>query len=285
MLSCVINQVINDNYHKQNYMIHIFCALHCEAITFIEYYKLVKQKSFNLFPVYQSNDKNISLTISGVGKLNAAAAVCYHHGCFNTKPYDIWLNIGIAGHHELEVGKLCLVNKITDFVSKKNWYPQIIFIPPCACAPLHTLDRPCSDYHNVLFDMEASGFYQMAMRISSCELIHCIKIVSDNHQSPAYEINKDNTKNIIKSNIKNIEGIINLIKPMSEEMRTILEPPKDYALFIEKWHFTTSQCIQLKKLLRQLKANMPELKDKLIYMKNGKDVINYLQKQLIKNYD
>ena len=79
-------------------MIHIFCALFCEAQPLIQHFKLTELKQFDLFRIYQSEDKEISLTIAGVGKLNAASAVSYHYACINTNSSDIWLNIGVAGH-------------------------------------------------------------------------------------------------------------------------------------------------------------------------------------------
>ena len=115
-------------------MIHIFCALSCEAEPITQYFKLGRLKEFNLFRLYLSEDKQISLTITGIGKLNAAAAVSYHHGCLNTSISDIWLNIGVAGHANLPVGEACLINKITDNQHKTSWYPQILFKTECTSA-------------------------------------------------------------------------------------------------------------------------------------------------------
>ena len=70
-------------------MIHLFCALHCEAKPFIQHFKLTELKQFDLFRLYQSQDEQISLTIMGVGKLNAAAAISYQHVCLDTTAADI----------------------------------------------------------------------------------------------------------------------------------------------------------------------------------------------------
>ena len=65
-------------------MIHLFCALPCEAEPLIQHFKLSDIKEFDLFRIYQSKDKEISLTTTGIGKLNMAAAVSYQHACLKT---------------------------------------------------------------------------------------------------------------------------------------------------------------------------------------------------------
>ena len=83
--------------------IHFFCALLCEANPIIENYNLIKSDKYNLYNIYLSADKEISLTLTGIGKTNAAKAVNYHHECVNTSDNNIWLNIGIAGHKNIEI--------------------------------------------------------------------------------------------------------------------------------------------------------------------------------------
>jgi len=42
--------------------VHFFCALLCEANPIIENYNLIKSDKYNLFNIYLSADKKISLT-------------------------------------------------------------------------------------------------------------------------------------------------------------------------------------------------------------------------------
>ncbi len=197
-------------------MINIFCALPCEAQPIIQYFKLTELKQFNLFRIYQSKDKEINLTVSGIGKLNAAAAVSYQHACINTDPGDIWLNIGVAGHATIDVGEARLINKITDEQDDINWFPQINFKPPCDSEALITIDKPSGDYQDALFDMEASGFYRMAIRLGSAELIHCLKIISDNDEQPTSTVNADDVKKIIATHKETIKNLLDLLKQSSK---------------------------------------------------------------------
>jgi nucleoside phosphorylase len=263
-------------------MIHIFCALSCEAEPITQYFKLGRLKEFNLFRLYLSEDKQISLTITGIGKLNAAAAVSYHHGCLNTSISDIWLNIGVAGHANLPVGEACLINKITDNQHKTSWYPQILFKTEYTSAPLITLDIPSTDYQNELFDMEAAGFYQMALRLGTAELIHCLKIVSDNQEHPTASINAEGVKKLIAKHKTTIEQVLESLKPLAEELRSIKTAPEHYQTLIEQYHFTQSERLQLVRLLRQWTVRFPNegIMQFVRDIKNGKTLNKKIQVKL-----
>jgi nucleoside phosphorylase len=263
-------------------MIHIFCALPCEAQPIIQNFKLTEFKQFDLFRIYQSNDKEINLTITGIGKINAASAVSYHHACFNTNVSDIWLNIGVVGHANIVIGEARLANKITDEQTKLSWYPQIIFKVPCDSVALITLDNPSTDYQEALFDMEASGFYQMAIRLGTAELIHSIKIISDNTEQPTSKVNADHVKKIIAAHIKTIRDLMNSLQLLSTETNAVTSEPEHYATFIEQWHFTQSERIQLLRLLQQWPLRLPN--DNVIQtvaeLKTGKTVLNSLREKI-----
>ncbi len=263
-------------------MINIFCALHCEAQPIIQHFKLTESKQFNLFRIYQSKDKEINLSITGVGKLNTAAAVSYQHACLNTSASDIWLNIGVAGHINIPIGEVRLVNKITDEHDNTTWYPQIIFKPPCKSTNLITLDKPSTDYQDALYDMEASAFYQMAIRLGSAELIHCLKVVSDNTEQSTSTVNADKVKKMIAAQIKTIESLFDCLKPLSTEVSSIISEPEHYQYFIDKWHFTQSESIQLLRLLRQWSVRFPneDVMPSVTDNKTGKSVLITLSEKI-----
>jgi nucleoside phosphorylase len=261
-------------------MIHFFCALPCEAQPIIQNFKLSELKQFDLFRIYQSEDKGMSLTVTGIGKLNAASAVCYHHACMDTTASNIWLNIGVAGHTNINIGEIRLINKITDKQDNISWYPQIIFKPCCESASLVTLDKPSDDYQEVLFDMEASGFYQMAIRLGTTELIHCLKIVSDNDEQPTSTVNADDVKKIIARHIKTIENLLETLKPLSKEINSASDQQDIYQEIIDKLHFTQSERIQLSNLLRQWSLRLPnqDITQSVAGEKSGKAVLKSLRR-------
>lgn len=263
-------------------MIHLFCALPCEAAPIIQHFKLSEIKEFDLFRLYQSQDKHISLAITGIGKLNAAAAVTYQHACICTSSADIWLNIGVAGHASLPIGEACLINKITDAQHATTWYPQILFKTDCTSAALITHDTPSTEYQSALFDMEAAGFYQMALRLGTAELIHCLKIVSDNKEQPADKINTDSVKKLIAKHTKTIAQLLESLKPLAEELSSIKTEPEHYQSLIEQYHFTQSERLQLVRLLRQWTVRFPDedIMQFVREIKNGKTIKKQIQTKL-----
>ena len=168
--------------------VNILVALPAEARPLAAFYRLKRVNAAKDFPVYRAGP--VSLVVSGVGKMAAAAATEYLHGLDGTRQCPIWINLGIAGHGRLPIGEAMLARRITDAVSGRQWHPSPLIAPPLRTEDLITVDQPSFDYEQpAAFDMEASGFFPTATRFTRPELVHCVKIVSDNGQSPARAIN------------------------------------------------------------------------------------------------
>ena len=257
--------------------VHIFCALKCEAEPIIDNFNLIRLNDYELFKIYQSIDQKISLVITNIGKNNAEDAVIYHHNCIKTCKSDIWFNIGIAGHENIEIGEIRLINKIVDFENKSCWYPQIIFESPCNSIDLISLEKPSNKYQSCLYDMEASGFYYAATKYGTLELIHSVKIISDNSSSPISLINKNKVKQLVKGKIGIIEIILDELRLLSNEIQVIKKEPKDYKNFLKKWHFTQTEKHQLHNLILKLNVRYPN-KDFLKITEN----LNSAQQELEK---
>ncbi len=232
-------------------MLHLFTALNCEATPLIDHLHLKEQKPHDLFRLFTDTNNETSLIITGVGKTACAAAVSYHHACVQTSATDIWLNIGVAGHQDLAAGDPCLVNKITDAGSGESWYPQIVFTPPCRAMPLITLEQPSADYQPLLYDMEAAGFYAIASRLGTSELIHCFKVVSDNALSDSFSVNARTVKSYINNCIGTIDELIDNLRGLSSELQTTVAKPHEFETIVNHWHFTQTQQHQLLQLLRR----------------------------------
>lgn len=231
-------------------MINLVVALPCEAQPIIKYFKLRKTGHAKAFTVY--SNENIRLIISGVGKLFSGAATAYLYALSDPLQPQAWLNIGIAGHHGAEIGAGLLAHKVTDSATAHCFYPGLIFEGVGATAEILTVDQLERDFRkNVIYEMEAAGFYAVAARFSSCELIHCYKVVSDNLQSGCTGIDKQFVSHLVTDQLDAIEA---LVQEISVLLKIVVETPsvqKDFLALNQKYHFTVTQRSQLRQLLRR----------------------------------
>lgn len=260
----------------------IIVALKCEASPVIHDLNLKREQSTGPFPVF-SND-SVSLVISGPGKVNAAAAAAYAHACCGAQDNVPWLNIGIAGHKELEPGHALLASKITDTATGRNWYPPLVFAPAVEQAPVVTVDRPESEFTtNALYEMEASGFYEVATRFSTSELVQVLKIVSDNRLTTTKHITEKYVKSLITDRLGDIKHVINELQALSGYLNRVQSTPACFTQICERWHFSVYQRSQLKSLLQKWAAlndtdhaSQEQLVLNLGQCRNGSGVINML---------
>ncbi len=83
-------------------MINLVVALPAEARPLIEFFRLKEKTTIGTFRMYRQED--MSLVISGPGKIAAAAATALLAGSNTTGKQAAWLNIGIAGHATYAIG-------------------------------------------------------------------------------------------------------------------------------------------------------------------------------------
>lgn len=180
-------------------MIYIFSALYCEAQSFIQYFRLTKEQDFGVpFQVFSNEEAEICLTVTGVGSI--AAAVAVSSVCTQKKAgrNDFLLNIGVCAGAggPAKPGRACLVSKITEQVTGRTFYPDILYRHPFWEAALQTGARlyerePAAvqaaltaadgaEYEPLrLYDMEAAGIYQAGAYFFGPHRMIFIKIVSD----------------------------------------------------------------------------------------------------------
>lgn len=235
-------------------MIHFVIATYPEAMPIIKYYKLKQMKHVTPFSIFVNKYKDISLIISGIGKVASSSAVSFMYCIFEYKKNNIWINIGIAGYGKGKIGEVFLINKITDNLTKKNFYPSIVFecrIPTIAC---QTYEIPNFNYSSKLHDMELTGFFETATKFSSNELIHSLKLVSDNESNHIDKKNKEFISNLIFKKIETIDKIIRKLKELSHLSNTDNLSSKvgnDYNYFTKLINFSEFQKIELKKYLHK----------------------------------
>jgi len=249
----------------------IFAALLCEVKPLIQQQQLTKYPGKHPFGIYANQQRVVVIT--GIGKVAMAGAVGYALSLFSGDPQAILLNIGIAGHRRHPLGSLFLADKIIDKDSGKSFYPQLPFKVSCQTAAIQTLSKPLTDYHeDYLCDMEASAFYEIAGKFSSNELIHSLKIVSDNAQSSPAQINEALVVDWLTQQLEAIEKVISALLKLVQHL-----PASDDSLLqllTRQFHFTSSNTIKLKGLLQRWQVlNAPaEFDLQAFNAKNGKDL-------------
>lgn len=262
------------------YRTFIYTALPCEAKPLVEHFGLKKATTIQAFAVYSSQD--ICLTVTGLGKSAMAAGVAYSQALFpGSEP--VLVNIGIAGHKNHALGSLFLIDKITDPDSARNYYPPLIFPPPCPTANLRTVSKPQAVYDpHSLCDMEASAFYETATRFSSGELIQCLKVISDNETSPAANIQPKQVEAMIAAQITAIATVLTELNRLSH----VIAAPRNatFERLLREYRFTVSEQGQLKHRLSRWSAltgtEAPEFDSDL--PPKAKDVLLCLDRQIDK---
>ena len=227
--------------------VFIFCALPCEAKLLIRNWKL-NQRTSGPFSIYEHPDSSQAVIVTGLGKNAMAGALGYTMALFGNPQLPILLNFGIAGHPYHPVGSAVLADKIMDEETQKVFYPSLPFSPSCASSMLTTRTRPETTYtKESLFDMEGSAFYDIASKFSSSELIHCLKVISDNCQTPISHINEMTTTEYCGNHIPTLERLIDKLQRLKNSLPSVLLD--EFAAITANFHFSATNSAKLKKLL------------------------------------
>ncbi len=254
----------------------IYMALECEAKPLIKQFYLKKENTNHPFPIYKND--TIILTVSGVGKVAMAGAVAYTQAFFLSQQLPVLINIGIAGHKSEEIGEILLASKIVDKDSGKRFYPQLIGNNWPKIGEVQTSSKPCTEYSaNYMNDMEASAFYETAVRFSTNELIHSIKVISDNEQTSIETINAKRVSQLISNHLIQIEQLLNDWKSLQQSVNPI--QLKEFNLIIKQWNFTVGGKTKLKALLSrwQVLSAKPWLANNQKKLESSKDVLKKLE--------
>lgn len=194
--------------------VNLVVALPAEAKPVIRHFGLQRWQPDGDFPVYRNGP--LCLVLSGVGKAASAAAVAFLNARRSEAGRSIWLNLGIAGHGRQAVGEALLASRITDGETHQSWGVCITFEPPCDTTCLLSLDRPHDHYpSNCATDMESTGFVSAALRHSPPQLVHCLKIVSDNPASPAQNINARLVSDLIANRLTIVSLLIERLQAVT----------------------------------------------------------------------
>ena len=262
-------------------MLHLICALKPEARPLQEYFDL--QPLTDMASIYRNPQAHISLTLSGVGKSAAAAAVARTRDYFNADRSHAWLNLGIAGHASLPLGQAVIIKKVTEAGSGQTWFPSRVFTTALPAHDLLTLDQPGDKYREELFDMECAGFFRAASGCATLELVSALKIISDNADQPMDGINPELVSRLMTQNLPVVEEIIQQLLALSKLQQSLHAPGPDYDSLVRHRHFTVSQQHRLQSLLRKWRALHPGdtgLVERLAGKRTATDILRHLEHEL-----
>lgn len=228
-------------------------ALSAEAKPLIQHYSLKREGAYFAFEIYRKNE--IALVVCGVGKSNAAAGTAYLGSIVPASKNHIWINFGIAGHQSYPLGNMLLGEKITDTATQQSWYPPMINLADVPGDQIHTVDTPQNNYPKKgVVEMEASGFIATARRFSSSELVQCVKVISDNEQQPATNINAAKVAHLCSNNLALLETIITRLRSLAEQLDSLETPQQLLQTYHSQWRFSVTQTHQLEQLLQRWRA-------------------------------
>lgn len=230
----------------------IVVAFAHEAKPLIEFWRLKKTQTIREYPLYEGKyrDKKIALLISGVGALNTAQALAWCFGSSIADNHTCWLNVGIAGHSDFEIGTVFSVNKCGYPAGNGTWYPSRILKRKLPASNIICVSKPEAEYKEEgAYDMETAGFFSALTKFGKMELAHSIKVVSDNPSSSWKLLDKEKISALIHASIPKLEEFLNLLLEIVKCEREIDAEPKQYFTLLEKSHFTETQKHQLFKLL------------------------------------
>jgi adenosylhomocysteine nucleosidase len=264
--------------------VFFFVALACEAKPVIARYRLKKQTDTRQFSLY-SHD-GIYLIVTGIGKIAMSAGVAFSQGLLGGHN-PILINVGIAGHRDHCVNTPFIGHKIIDADTKRSFYPPLTYTLPCDSETILTTSHPQLNYdHGQLSDMEASAFYESAVRFSSGELIQCLKVVSDNPSQPAGLIEAVKVTHLIEQNIPALEKLLTELRSLQSVLTN--EQDLQHSELTGRFRFSVTEKAYLKYLLQRwhvINSNKT-LDINLDNVKSGKDLLNLLnQKLAIMDYD
>ncbi len=213
-----------------------------------------------LFPIYRSKDERTFLTISGIGRVNSGAATAYLAGCLPDGAVAGWINFGIAGSGEPQYGETFLALKVVEEAGRRAWFPGSIVPIPAGIRRVEvtTVDRASDAYPpRGIVEMEASGFFQTAVRSSTVEFCQVAKVISDDPGHPVEGIGKEMVSGLCEASHVRLEPWIAAFRTLLEEEAAIISDPPGFSEWVKQFRFSESERFQLRRLLQRWQSLNP----------------------------
>ncbi len=174
----------------------------------------------------------------------------------------LWLNFGVAGSSGFELGSICRADRVVDFATGRSWYPQAVWkkkhdLPGCEVI---SVDAPTADYPEgpKVLEMEAAGFFPIALKSASAELVQVVKVVSDGPGDSLEKVTPKLAADLCEAALQEMTPWLEAVSEIAAEEQQRLDDPEGFEELLQKWHFTSTRKHQLKRLLQQWGARWPE---------------------------
>ena len=229
--------------------VFLVVALQSEATPLIEHYKL-RATGHSAFRCFSNG--TVSLIVSGIGRINSAAATAALLHSAPSLQRAVCVNAGIAGHHSLPLGSSFVAHRISDAATGTDWYPPMTFNPACETSALHTVDEPTTDYPQAAgVDMEASAFYPVAIRYLPGELTQVVKVVSDTPEDTLDKLDKARVSSLMQDATPAIAKCISRLQQLAVGAADTSETGRAMIEYCKQWHLTVAQQNNLARLLER----------------------------------
>ena len=231
------------------------------------------------FKTYYASNQRCAMIISGIGRVNAAAATAYLGSC--VPRHLVWINLGTAGHGISPIGEGFLIHKITDRQNNTNYYPLRLPYEQSAALVCYDRVQKPSALDGSLADMESAGFFPIARLFTFHELTHLYKIVADNQETT---FKAEQIPKMIAKHLPKLSAIRDQLCSKAEtHLAAGIAMEQQIALWLEQaaeqWHLSATQRNQLAQLLRQwfILCRRPGTSDSPFNRLDGKTVPQHLR--------
>ena len=204
------------------------------------------------FAVYSNQKRTQWVVCTGVGQLNMAMGVGYLSAMMSVDDTVVWANVGIAGAQSKAIGSAWAVHQVECDLTGRRFHPGLIPIRGLASAVCRTVNEVERTYpRDVLYDMEAAGFFQALRKLTHVDAFGILKVVSDNREQHVDSLTAKTMTQLILDAESSMVTVSNQLLEIAEESRRRTEAPTDFAAAVDVHPFSVSETIRLKKLLRR----------------------------------
>jgi hypothetical protein len=196
-------------------VLNIVVALKAEAAPLIEGLSLVRRVENTGYPVYSG--PCAKLGISGLGSNNArelTRLLLNEEDSGHRNNAGHWLNFGIAGSVDRNVGDLVQAHLVTEVSTGQSWKLGARDVLHLSAAHIYTVQAPQLVYqNNRVYDMEVAGMLSVLSDRGLLGRTSSLKLISDGPGTPANTLRKNDIHQLIQNRKKDILTAVKTLYP------------------------------------------------------------------------